>query len=224
MLARSTFVAFISLLSGSGILHVNAESDECTSHLGSCFPTPDFYPVQFFEDTPRLITLERHSEAVMRLPNVDLCFVDVSNWDWNTDVVRIAHDRGAVQRYFEALDRGFIGQAIRERYTFDGQVGPDGIVQGTGMRIDELVISDLQEVLDDNDDRLEATQMVLSQGLANTDDPGIELVRTMVSMMEADPPAARRTRVLRADILSFLEDHELDVEKLDRLVDIMLEE
>ncbi|KAH6973108.1 hypothetical protein BKA56DRAFT_620470 [Ilyonectria sp. MPI-CAGE-AT-0026] len=161
----------------------------------------------------------------MRIPeDLDLCFTDVSNWNWNTDLVRIARDRGAVQRYFEALDQGFLGQAIRERYAFDGQVGPDGIVQDTGMRIDELVISDLQEYLDDDDDRLEATKMVLTQGLANIHDPGIELVRTMISMMDADPPAARRKRSIRAQLLEFLEEHELDIGKVDRLVDILFEE
>ncbi|KAH7165184.1 hypothetical protein EDB81DRAFT_778801 [Dactylonectria macrodidyma] len=159
----------------------------------------------------------------MRIPE-DLCFTDVSNWDWDNGVVQIARDRGAVQRYFEAIDQGFIGQAIQERYAFDGQVDQEGIVQGTGMRIDEMVISDLQECLDENDDRLEATQMVLTQGLANTDDPGIELVRTMVNMMDADPPAARRKRSLRANLLEFLEENELDLGKVDRLVEILLEE
>lgn len=161
----------------------------------------------------------------MRIPeDLDLCFTDVSNWNWNTDLVRIARDRSAVQRYFEALDQGFLSQAIRERYAFDGQVGPDSIVQDTGMRIDELVISDLQEYLDEDDDRLEATKMVLTQGLANTEDPGIELVRTMISMMNADPPAARRKRSIRAQLLEFLEEHELDLGKVDRLVDILFEE
>ncbi|KAH7145447.1 hypothetical protein B0J13DRAFT_524985 [Dactylonectria estremocensis] len=179
-----------------------------------------------FEHTPKLIAIKRHSETTMRIPS-DLCFIDVTNWDWNTDVVKITRhrgDSGAVQRYFEALDKGFLGQAIRERYAFDGHVGADGIVQDTGMTIDELVTSDLQENLDEDDDRLEATQEVLTQGLANTDDPGVELVRTMISMMDADPPAARRRRALRVDLIGFLETRELDIGKVDRLVDIMLEE
>ncbi|KAF7544310.1 hypothetical protein G7Z17_g10054 [Cylindrodendrum hubeiense] len=156
--------------------------------------------------------------------DVDLCFIDLANWEWDADAVRNAQDRGAVQRYFEALDRGFLGQAIRERYSFHGQLGPDGIVDSTGMHINELVISYLQEYLDENDDRLEATKMVLTEGLVNIDDPGIELVRQIVSMMDADPPAARRKRALRADVLSFLEDHELDLGEVDSVIDILIEE
>ncbi|KPM39758.1 hypothetical protein AK830_g6817 [Neonectria ditissima] len=161
----------------------------------------------------------------MLLPrDADLCFVDLANWDWDTDAVQNARDRGAVQRYFEALDRGFLGQAIRERYSFHGQIGSDDIVDGTGMRLNELIISYLQEYLDENDDRLEATKAVLTEGLANTDDPGIELVRQMVSMMDTDPPAARRRRALRDDVLGFLEEHDLDVNKVDRVLDVLLEE
>lgn len=128
-----------------------------------------------------------------------------------------------MQRYFEALDAGFLGQAIRERYAFDGQIGPDSIVEDTGLRVDDLVLSDLQETLDDDDYRLDATKALLTQGLANSDDPGIELVRKMVSMIEADPPAKRRRRSLRTRLLDFLDENELDLEKVDRLIDVLLD-
>ncbi|KAH7140851.1 hypothetical protein EDB81DRAFT_948618 [Dactylonectria macrodidyma] len=163
--------------------------------------------------------------ATMQIPRgVTLCFVDLPNWEWDKDAVRNAQDRGAVQRYFEALDRGFLGLAIRERYSFHSPIGPDGIVDDTGMQLYELILSYLQEYMDEDDDRLEATKAVLTEGLANTDDPDIELVRQMVSMMEADPPAARRKRALRADVLGFLEEHDLDLSKVDRVLDILLEE
>lgn len=161
----------------------------------------------------------------MRVPNAsETCFTDLSNWDWDADLARCAQDRGAVRRYFEALDKGFLGEAIRERYAFDGQVGPDGIVEDTEMTVDELVVSDLQELLDDDDDRLDNTRDFLSRGLVNTDDPGIELVRTMVGMIDGDPPAARRRRALRTELIGFLEENRLDVSKVDRVLDIMLEE
>ncbi|KAH7160522.1 hypothetical protein B0J13DRAFT_541270 [Dactylonectria estremocensis] len=184
------------------------------------------YFIHLIAHTTTSIAFETQSAAAtMRIPrNVDLCFVDLANWDWDTDAVRNAQDRGAVRRYFEALDRGFLGQAIRERYSFHGQIGSNGIVDGTGMHLNELIISYLQEYLDENDDRLEATKTVLTEGLLNTDDPGIELVRQMVSMMDADPPAARRKRALRVDVLGFLEEHDLDISKADRVLDVLLEE
>jgi hypothetical protein len=153
----------------------------------------------------------------------DKSFIEVANWDWNASLVECARDKAAVQRYFEAIDSGFLGQAIRERYAFDGQISLGGIVDDTGLPIDELVISDLQELLDDDDDRLPATQALLTQGLANTNDPGIEPVRTMVSMMEANPPAARRKRALRARVQAFLDEEGLDLDKTDRLLDILLD-
>ena len=152
-----------------------------------------------------------------------ISFLDLRNWDWDASLVEYARDKAAVQRYFEALDAGILGQAIRERYAFDGQIGPDGIVDDIEMTVDELVISDLQELLDEDDDRLPPTHTLLTQGLANTNDPGIELVRTIVGMIEADPPAARRKRALRTRVQAFLEEEHMDLDKTDRVLDILLD-
>lgn len=161
----------------------------------------------------------------MQLPkHPESFFLDVGNWHWKSGVVKGARDRDAVQRYFEALDQDFLGQAIRERYAFDGQIGSDGVVGDTGKQVDELIICDLQDFLDEDDDRIEPTRVLLQQGAGNVNDPGIELVREILSMIEADPPSARRKRALRTRLLAFLEENELDLEKVDRVLHILTEE
>ena len=87
----------------------------------------------------------------------DLVLLDIANWDMQHGLARIAKDRAALQRYFEALDQGLLGRAIRERYLVDGQSQPNGTIGSTGLSIDELIVSDMQEYIDEDDDRLPAT-------------------------------------------------------------------
>ena len=55
-------------------------------------------------------------------------------------------------------------------------------------------MSDIQQYIDDDDDRLPATQTMLMQGLENKYDPGLELIRTLVEMLMAIPPVLRNAR------------------------------
>jgi len=61
----------------------------------------------------------------------------------------------------DAFDNGWFGQAIRERYAFDGQITANGTVNSTDMLIDNLITSDMEGYLADDDDRLPATNETL---------------------------------------------------------------
>lgn len=54
----------------------------------------------------------------------DLLFLDVPQDDWNCSTVDVAltTNASAVQSYMHMLARGWIIQAIQERYVFNGQI------------------------------------------------------------------------------------------------------
>lgn len=130
----------------------------------------------------------------------DLLFLDVAQGDWNCSVVNLASstNMSAVNNYMSHLSNGSLGQAIRERYAFDGQIETNSsgidIVSTVGVSIDELVIADMQGYLDDDDDRLSATNETLRSVLSNTDDPGHDLIQTLVAMLDTYQPGTLQRR------------------------------
>lgn len=138
-----------------------------------------------------LLVLAATASTTGRLPYN--FFLDVDLGDYGCRLVRAAENSTAVDQYFVALEAGYLGQAIRERYAFDGQIGTGGIVGHTGLSIDELVVQDLKELLQDEGDleRIFETRKLLKGGLTSREDPGLELVKTLVMILDADQVVKR---------------------------------
>ncbi|KPM39763.1 hypothetical protein AK830_g6818 [Neonectria ditissima] len=88
----------------------------------------------------------------------------------------------------DMLTKGWLGQAIRERYAFDGRVEANAsginVVGYNNLPIDDLVAEHMQGYLEDDDDRLTHTNETLRAALANAQDPGHDLLQTLVDLMD----------------------------------------
>ncbi|KAH7140850.1 hypothetical protein EDB81DRAFT_761312 [Dactylonectria macrodidyma] len=124
----------------------------------------------------------------------DLLFIDIPKNAWNNTLIQISliHNSSAVHNYMDMLAKGWLGQAIRERYAFDGQVEKNAsgieVVGYNNLPIDELVIEHLQGYLEEDDDRLAATNKTLRAALSETEDPGHNLLQAMVDLMDTYQP------------------------------------
>lgn len=107
-----------------------------------------------------------------------------------------ARNPTAVQRYLDCLSRGWLGQALIERYTYgESPDTPQGMLQTNGI-IDEKFVEwlkpvkdeikdDLREILEKgHDDMYEVERDLYKKTMENTDDPGKELLSELVEMID----------------------------------------
>ncbi|KAH7145446.1 hypothetical protein B0J13DRAFT_322587 [Dactylonectria estremocensis] len=139
----------------------------------------------FFFNTDNMRTLPFICALAAKASAEELLSLDVPQGDWNCSTVTIAltTNATALSGYVVMLAKGWVGAAIRERYAFDGQIETNAlgiaIILIISTSIDELVAADMQGYLDDDDDRLDATNETVQDGLANTDDPGCDPSQTL---------------------------------------------
>ncbi|KAH7145448.1 hypothetical protein B0J13DRAFT_524986 [Dactylonectria estremocensis] len=121
-----------------------------------------------------------------------------SQYYWESDLVAISLNDTAVNNYYDCLQKGWFGQAIRERYAFDGQVLDNGTVNGTDMLIDDLILSESEEYLEENDDRIAESQVAFRQAVAwnatdTTLDPGRDLLEKIFQVFQEYSPLVKRS-------------------------------
>lgn len=138
------------------------------------------------------------SETVFYSNLSDVILLDVSSHGfWNSNIVTISPNDTAVNNYYDCLVKGWFGQAIRERYAFDGQVLDNGTVNSTDMVIDDLILSDLQDYLDEDDYRISDSKVAFEEALNwnatdCTTDPGRELLEKIFTVLQNYNPLVKR--------------------------------
>lgn len=107
-----------------------------------------------------------------------------------------ARNSAAVSRYLDCLDRGWLGQALIERYTYgQSPEAPAGMLQNFSVKdgkfvecwkpIQDEIKDDLRELL-----RGQLHQMIVverniyAKGMDNIDDPGRKLLGQLVEMID----------------------------------------
>ncbi|KAH0286553.1 hypothetical protein M436DRAFT_65509 [Aureobasidium namibiae CBS 147.97] len=107
-----------------------------------------------------------------------------------------ARNFAAVQRYLDCLERGWLGQALIERYTY-GELPetPVGMLQTNSIRdgifvewlkpIEDEIKDDLREVLRGGyDEMIGIERDIYAKAMENIDDPGRELLSQLVDMID----------------------------------------
>ncbi|THY94252.1 hypothetical protein D6C93_05398 [Aureobasidium pullulans] len=102
----------------------------------------------------------------------------------------------AVQRYLDCLSRGWIGQALIERYTYgespdipQGMLQTNGIIDGKFVEwlkpVKDEIKDDLREILEKgHDDMMEVERDLYKKVMEDTDDPGKDLLSELVEMID----------------------------------------
>lgn len=111
------------------------------------------------------------------------------------EILQWANNPAAVHRYLDCLRRGWLGQAVRERYSFDNSASiPEGMLQTNSIQsdgtfvewlepIDDQIKEDLRGYISENDESIAVTRDAFIEGLQRTDDPGLDLLQELVEMM-----------------------------------------
>jgi hypothetical protein len=107
-----------------------------------------------------------------------------------------ARDPAAVQRYLDCLERGWLGQALVERYTYTQSPGtPAGMLQTNSIRegklvewlkpIEDEIKDDLREAIRGGyDEMIVVERDVYAKAMENTNDPRRELLGQLVDMID----------------------------------------
>ncbi|CAD0099824.1 unnamed protein product [Aureobasidium mustum] len=107
-----------------------------------------------------------------------------------------ARNPAAVHRYLDCLSRGWLGQALIERYTYgEPPSAPAGMLQTNRIRngrlvewlkpIEDQIKDDLSDLLKGgNIEDLVAEMHVYAKAMDNLDDPGRKLSRDLVVMLQ----------------------------------------
>ncbi|OBW66080.1 MAG: Uncharacterized protein AUREO_038500 [Aureobasidium pullulans] len=107
-----------------------------------------------------------------------------------------ARNPTAVQRYLDCLSRGWIGQALIERYTYgespdtpQGMLRIKSIIDGNLVDwlkpVKDEIKDDLREILEKgHDDMMEVERDLYKKAMEGTDDPGKELLSELVEMID----------------------------------------
>ncbi|KAH7140852.1 hypothetical protein EDB81DRAFT_885558 [Dactylonectria macrodidyma] len=138
------------------------------------------------------------SEATFFANLSDVLLLDISsNGYWTTDVIVNAVNETAVNNYYDYLQKGWFGQAMRERYAFQGQILDDGTVNLTNMLVDDLILSHLGGYLEDADYRIPKSKaMFLQASTWNTTDsekdPGRDLLENVSYLLQTYNPLVKR--------------------------------
>jgi hypothetical protein len=118
----------------------------------------------------------------------------------------------AVQRYIDCLERGWLGQALVERYTYGESPGtPAGMLQTNSIQdgrlvewlkpIEDEIKDDLRGLLRGGYDEMLVTERdVYARATEDIEDPGRELLRQLVDMIDqglqvAQPDALENNRL-----------------------------
>jgi len=119
-----------------------------------------------------------------------------------------AKNLAAVQRYLICLERGWLGQALIERYTYtQPPETPTGMVQIKSIRdgifvewlkpIEDEIKDDLRDLLRGGyDEMIGIERDIYAMAMANIEDPGRELLSQLVDMIDEG------LQVLRSDMLN----------------------
>ncbi|THY84911.1 hypothetical protein D6C95_08027 [Aureobasidium pullulans] len=107
-----------------------------------------------------------------------------------------ARNSTAVQRYLDCLSRGWLGQALIERYTYgespdtpQGMLRIKSIIDGKFVDwlkpVKDEIKDDLREILEKgHDDMMEVERDLYKKVMKNTDDPGKDLLSELVEMID----------------------------------------
>jgi len=107
-----------------------------------------------------------------------------------------AKNLAAVQRYLNCLERGWLGQALIERYTYgQSPETPAGMLQTNSIRdgvfvewlkpIEDEIKDDLREVLCGGyDEMIGIERDIYAKAMGNIEDPGRELLGQLVDMID----------------------------------------
>jgi hypothetical protein len=107
-----------------------------------------------------------------------------------------ARNPAAVQRYIDCLERGWLGQALVERYTYGEFSGTlPGMLQTNSIQdgrlvewlkpIEDEIKDDLRGLLRGGHDEMLVTERdVYAKAMEDIEDPGRELLRQLVDMID----------------------------------------
>lgn len=107
-----------------------------------------------------------------------------------------ARNPAAVQRYLDCLSRGWLGQALIERYTYgESPDTPQGLLQTNGIidgkfvewlkPVKDEIKDDLREILEGGyEDMIAVERDIYKKAMEGTDDPGKELLSELVEMID----------------------------------------
>jgi len=127
-----------------------------------------------------------YSENLLPLEPVNTPAEEILPW---------AKNSAAVHRYVDCLHRGWLGQALRERYSFDDpEDTPRGLLRANCIQsdgkyvewlkpINDQIKEDLHDCVEENHNCIPVTRDTFVEGLRRTDDPGLELLQELVEMM-----------------------------------------
>lgn len=102
----------------------------------------------------------------------------------------------SVQRYLNCLERGWLGQALIERYTYgQSPETPAGMLQTNSIRdgifvewlkpIEDEIKDDLRELLHGGHDEMVVIERdIYAKAMENIEDPGRELLGQLVDMID----------------------------------------
>ncbi|THY09725.1 hypothetical protein D6D02_06703 [Aureobasidium pullulans] len=107
-----------------------------------------------------------------------------------------ARNPTVVQRYLDCLSRGWLGQALIERYTYgelpdtpQGMLQTNGIIDGKFVEwlkpVKDEIKDDLREILEGGyEDMIAVERDIHKKAMEGTDDPGKELLGELVEMID----------------------------------------
>ncbi|THW71638.1 hypothetical protein D6D19_07212 [Aureobasidium pullulans] len=107
-----------------------------------------------------------------------------------------ARNPTAVQRYLDCLSRGWIGQALIERYTYgespdtpQGMLQTNGIIDGKFVEwlkpVKDEIKDDLREILEGGyEDMIAVERDIYEKAMEDSNDPGKELLSELVEMID----------------------------------------
>jgi hypothetical protein len=107
-----------------------------------------------------------------------------------------ARNPAAVQRYIDCLERGWLGQALFERYTYgESPETPAGMLKTNSIQdgrfvewfkpIEDEIKDDLRELLRGGYDKMLVTEPdIYTKAMEDNDDPGRELLCQLVHMID----------------------------------------
>jgi len=112
------------------------------------------------------------------------------------EIMQGARNFAAVHRYLDCLERGWLGQALIERYTYgQSPETPAGMLQTNSIRdgvfvewlkpIEDEIKDDLRELLRGGyDEMIGIERDIYAKAMGNIEDPGRELLGQLVNMID----------------------------------------
>ncbi|KAI5238544.1 hypothetical protein E4T43_07308 [Aureobasidium subglaciale] len=143
-------------------------------------------------------TARTHEEcppSIIKLPEA-MILLEPLNSTAEEIIQQGAKNPAAAHRYIDCLSRGWIGQALVERYTYDqspdtleGMMHTNGIQDGIFKEwlkpIKDDIKDDLREALEGGYDEMIITDRdIYARAMTNVEDPGRELLRELVEVID----------------------------------------